>query len=242
MHPDERVKEKITSPSSLLCSFFSFFFSRRRDDARRRFHGRLTSPQLSALRPRRSEPAVIIFPPQKAPPDRPHAMASPPSRPMVRCLSLLVFCFHCSQGEGPRWKRLTPTRATFWRNLIIQLTDVLRCVTMGLLHWLDRPLQLHKCTQRFVRMDTFRVLCVDVSESSSGPFRLCSLSLWISTFGCNYKYCHKTLPSVTRSSKPMVLVCRLNDNHYPPPFIAIVPGNKVTPNHTLVCQALITDG
>lgn len=45
------------------------------------------------------------------------------------------------------------------------------------------------------------------------------LSLLISTFGCNYKYCHKTHPSVTCPSKPLLLVCLLNDDHYIfPPF------------------------
>lgn len=55
-------------------------------------------------------------------------------------------------------------------------------------------------------------------------------SLLISTFGYNYKYCHKTLPSVKCPSKPLMLVCLPNDDHYIfSPFSPIVLGKQSNP-------------
>lgn len=87
-------------------------------------------------------------------------------------------------------------------------------------------------------VSVFLIVCNDIPPGSF----FVSFLLWISTFGCNYKYCHKTLPSVTCPSKPPMLVCLLNDDHYIFfPFQSHCTGNKVTQNHMLVCQALITD-
>ncbi len=64
-------------------------------------------------------------------------------------------------------------------------------------------------------VSVFLIVCSDIP----GRFFWFLPSLLISTFGCNYKYCHKTHPSVTCPSKPLMLVCLLNDNHYIfPPF------------------------
>lgn len=56
-------------------------------------------------------------------------------------------------------------------------------------------------------------------------------------FSCNYKDCHTTLPSVQCPSNPLMLVCLPNDEHHH--FLLsflLYQGNKVTPNHMLMCQ------
>lgn len=72
--------------------------------------------------------------------------------------------------------------------------------------------------------------CVSVFNCLQWHFFWLLPSLLISTFGCNYKYCHKTLPSVPCPSKPLMLVCLLNDDHYIfPPFQSHCNGRQSKP-------------
>lgn len=65
-----------------------------------------------------------------------------------------------------------------------------------------------------VCMECALIVCSNTPRLYFGFF----LPLLISTFGCNYKFCHKTLSSVTYPSKPLMLVCLLNDRHYISPL------------------------